>query len=95
MESLTLSPRPRGEHATAYARHGRQPPLTAMQALVAHAGFASWARAREVLEATADAVARWPAAAQELEIRPETRRVIAESIRRTRQENRRLPAPGP
>lgn len=84
MKSLTLSPHPHSEHSTAYAGHGKQPPLAAMQALAAHAGFAFWARAREVLEATADAAAQWPAAAQELEIRPETHRIIAESIRRVR-----------
>ena len=92
---VTYSPHPRGEHATAYAGHGRQPPLAAMQALAAHAGFASWARAREVLEETADAVARWPAIAQELEIRLETRRLIGKSLQHAYRENRRLLTPGP
>ena len=92
---VTFSPHPHGEHSTAYAGHGRQPPLTAMQALAAHAGFASWARAREVLEETADAVARWPAIAQELEIRPETRHLIEKSLQRAYRENLRLLASGP
>ena len=92
---VTFSPHPRGEHATAYAGHGRQPPLAAMQALAAHAGFASWAQAREVLEETADAVAQWPAVARALEIRPETRRLIEKSRQHAYRENLHLLASGP
>ena len=61
-----------------------------MQSLAAHAGFASWARARETLERVAEAVNQWPAAAKDLEIRPETCRLIEKSLQRTWQENRRL-----
>ena len=86
----TYSPHPRGEHAAAYAGHGARPPLAAMQALAAHAGFVSWARAREALERVAEAVGQWPAAAKGLEIRPETRRSIEKSLQQTRRENRRL-----
>ena len=92
---VTYSPHPHGEHATAYAGHGRQPPLAAMQSLAAHAGFASWKRAREVLAEMADAVARWPADARALEIRPETCRLIGKSMQRAYRENRRLLASGP
>ena len=92
---VTHSPHPRDEHATAYAGHGRRPPPDAMRTLAAHAGFAAWERAREVLEEVADAVAQWPEVARELEIRPEIRRPVAASLAQTRRDNRRLLAPGP
>lgn len=92
---VTHSPHPRGEHAAAYAGHGARPPLAAMQSLAAHAGFASWARARETLERVAAAVHQWPATAERLEIRPETRRLVGKSLQRAWRENRRLLAPGP
>lgn len=91
---VTHSPHPRDEHAAAYAGHGRRPPPDAMRKLAAHAGFASWERAREALEEVADAVAQWPEIARALEIRPEIRRTIAKSLTQTRRDNRRLLAPG-
>ena len=92
---VTYSPRARGEHTAAYAGHDAQPPPAAMRSLAAHAGFASWARAREALERVAEAIQQWPEAAKRLEIRPETRRLIGKSLQCAWRENRRLLAPGP
>lgn len=53
---VTFSPSPFGEHATAFAGHGKQPPLQAIQRLAEAANFASWEQARKAIEEIVAAV---------------------------------------
>ena len=47
---VTFSPHPYQEHATAYAGFGKNPPLKAIQALAARAGYAKWEQAQRDIE---------------------------------------------
>ena len=47
---VTFSPHPYQEHATAYAGFGKNPPLNAIQALAARAGYAKWEQAQRDIE---------------------------------------------
>ncbi len=73
---VTFSPSPHGEHSTAFAGHGANPPLAAMQRLADQANFPSWPRAREAMTRIVDAIAKWPQAAADLGVRAETRKLV-------------------
>ena len=47
---VTFSPHPYQEHATAYAGFGKNPPLNAIQALAARAGYAKWEQAKRDID---------------------------------------------
>ena len=87
---VTFSPSPYGEHATAYVGHGATPPLKDMQRLAAQANFATWARAREVIEEVVDVLQRWPTVASELDVRQDTRRLVGQRLEAARAANRAL-----
>ena len=87
---VTFSPSPTGEHATAFLGHGAEPPLAAMQRLAGQASFASWRRAREVIERVASALADWRQVAGDLGVRKSTQALIARQLEDARQRNRHL-----
>lgn len=85
---VTFSPNPRGEHSTAFLGHGAAPPLKAMQQLAAQANYASWARAREVIEEVVDVVQRWPTVASRLGVGVDTKRLVMARLEEVRTANR-------
>ena len=87
---VTFSPHPFGEHATAYAGFGKQPPVKAMQQLAEAAGFASWPKARQVVEEVAGALAGFAEVARPLGVQPDTLRLIERALGAARQANRHL-----
>ena len=87
---VTFSPSPSGEHTTAFLGHGAAPPLAAMRRLANQACFANWPRAREVIERVVDALADWPAVANELGVRKTTQTLIARQLEAVRVRNRHL-----
>ncbi len=87
---VTFSPSPHGEHSTAFLGHGAAPPLKAMQQLAGQANYASWARAREVIEEVVDVIQRWPSVAARLDVGAGTRRLIMARLERVRVANRSL-----
>ena len=87
---VTFSPSPHGEQSTAFLGHGAAPPLKAMQQLAGQANYASWARAREVIENVVDVIQRWPSVAAHLDVGADTRRLIMARLDRVREANRSL-----
>ena len=87
---VTFSPSPSGEHATAFLGYGRNPPLKTMQRLAEQASFASWPRAREVVERVVDALGDWLSVASELGVRKNTRTLIGRQLENVRRRNRHL-----
>lgn len=87
---VTFSPAPYDQHTTAFLGHGNTPPLQAMQRLAAQANYASWPRAREAIEQVVDAVQNWPSVANELGVRPDTRRLVGNRLESTRRANKVL-----
>ena len=81
---VTFSPSPYGEHSIAFRGHGAAPPLKAMQHLAGQANFASWPRAREVIERIVDVVHGWPKVSAYLGIRAATRRLVGDRLREVR-----------
>lgn|GEM_PF-367620 len=71
---VTFSPSPYGEHATAFAGFGKQPPHKAMERLAAQANFASWKQARAVIAEVVGAISRFAPTARELGVCPAKRR---------------------
>lgn len=86
----TFSPSPHGEHSTAFAGHGANPPLAAMQRLADQANFPSWPRAREAMTRIVDAIANWPQVAAELGVSAETRKLVGAQLNRTYRANKKL-----
>lgn len=79
-----------GEHSTAYAGFGKNPPLKALQKLAAEAGFASWPEARREIQRVLDALAGFSAVAAELGVSAETSRLIQQQLDQTFQQNNGL-----
>lgn len=86
----TFSPHPFGEHATAYAGHGKCPPLKAIQKLAATANFATWNEARQAIEEVASSLASFSAVAASLGIKPATRTLIQQHLDENWKANRHL-----
>ena len=87
---VTFSPSPSGEHTTAFLGHGAAPPLAAMQRLANQACFASWPRAKDVIERVVDALADWRSVANELGVRKSTQALVAQQLEAVRVRNRHL-----
>ena len=87
---VTFSPSPHREHSTAFAGHGANPPLAAMQRLAHQANFSSWPRAREAMDRIVDAIAKWPQAAADLGVRAETRNLVGGQLNEAYRANKRL-----
>ncbi|MEO1855581.1 type II toxin-antitoxin system HipA family toxin [Chromohalobacter sp.] len=82
---VTFSPSPFGEHATAYCGHGKRPPRQVVQRLAEHAGFARWSQARQVIEEVMEGVQQWAQVSGELDVSPDTRKLIQKTLDETRE----------
>lgn len=87
---VTFSPHPHREHSTAFAGHGKAPPLKAIQSLAAAAGFANWQEARKIIEHTMHTVAQFETQAKALGLTRQTSALIAKELESTRQANKGL-----
>lgn len=87
---VTFSPHPFNEHATAFGGYGKAPPLKVMQRLSASAGFSDWYRARQDIEAIADALGQWTEFAQQVGVRKTTIAAISSALSQRRRENSAL-----
>lgn len=87
---VTFSPHPFGEHATAFAGHGKCPPLKTIETLAEHAGFAQWSDARETLQRVAQAVASSNDVLRDWGVSGPTRRAMQARLDQSWQENRSL-----
>jgi len=87
---VTFSPHPYGEHATAYNGFGKQPPLKAIQKLADTAGFTRWEQAKQVIEELLDVVNQFANVANQLNIKPDTIKLISQQLAATRKANSAL-----
>lgn len=87
---VTFSPGRFGEHTTAYAGFGKQPPLSALQKLAVAAGYASWPQARQDAQSVLDALAEFSAVAKGLGVSAETARLIQQQLDQAYHQNRDL-----
>lgn len=83
---VTFSPHPYQEHATAYAGFGKNPPLKAVQALAARAGYAKWEQARHDIEEIVDALADFVSVAREFGVDGRVAELIDRQLGASRQE---------
>ena len=87
---MTFSPNPFGEHATAFAGHGKQPPLKTIQQLAVIANYSSWAQARQVIQEVVDSLANFSDLAISLGVRKSTTEMIQRQLNQVYQLNRQL-----
>jgi serine/threonine-protein kinase HipA len=87
---VTFSPHPFAEHATAFAGHGKQPPLKAIQQLATHAGFSTWKQAQPHVQEIVDVLSTFPDTAKELGIKASTVALITQQLNQTRRDNKGL-----
>lgn len=87
---VTFSPNPHGEHSTAFAGHGKTPPLKAMQQLARQANFSSWKQAQTVIGRVVDAVQEWDAVAKALGVTANTRCLVSRHLDSVYQQNKSL-----
>lgn len=85
---VTFSPHPFGEHATAFAGHGKTPPLKAMKNLANVAGFSNWSEAKEVIESVREAISMFRQEALLLGVHKDTIRLIEKQLNATWKANR-------
>lgn len=78
---VTFSPLPGGEHSTAFMGYGKNPPLKVLQQLAGQAGFASWARGREVIQEVVDALSDWDTQAANFGVSAENRKMIGDRLK--------------
>ncbi len=84
---VTFSPHPFNEHATAFAGHGKAPPLKVMQKLAVSAGFANWREAQQCIQEVVDAIDNFVSLATQQGVSKTTVQVIAETLAERKQEN--------
>ena len=87
---VTFSPSPHGEHATAFAGHGSQPPLKTVKQLARQANFRGWRQAREAIARVVDAIGEWHAVASDLGIGAGTRALIGKRLSHAYRQNKGL-----
>lgn len=87
---VTFSPHPFNEHATAFAGHGKAPPLKVMQKIASSAGFASWKDAQRCIEEVVDAVSQFPRLASQQGVSKTTLMDIEQTLAQRRKENTTL-----
>ncbi|CNF48200.1 hipa protein [Yersinia enterocolitica] len=85
---VTFSPTPYGEHSTSFVGYGKNPPLKAIQQLAAQANFENYAHAQEVIEKVVSAIHNWQNTAMHLNIKAETRKLIAARLNDVYQQNK-------
>ena len=84
---VTFSPHPFNEHATAFAGHGKAPPLKVMQKLAASAGFANWKAAQLCIQEVVEAIDNFASLAKQQGVSKTTVLAIAKTIAERRLEN--------
>lgn len=87
---VTFSPHPFNEHATAFAGHGKAPPLKIMQKLAASAGFANWKEAQQCIQEVVDVIDNFAYLAIQQTVSKTTVQAIAETLAQRKQENAAL-----
>ena len=87
---VTFSPHSHREHSTAFAGHGKVPPLKAVQGLAAAAGFSSWGEARQIVDHTMHTLAQFETQAQALGLSQQTCTLITQELEATRKANKGL-----
>ncbi|OAI08444.1 type II toxin-antitoxin system HipA family toxin [Methylomonas methanica] len=87
---VTFSPHPYGEHATAFAGYGKNPPLNAVQALARHAGFANWKLAQQAIAEVVETVAGFAELARALDVDTQTITLITQQLNAVWQANKAL-----
>lgn len=87
---VTFSPSPHGEHATAYAGFGKQPPTKVIQQLASHANYANWQQAQQVIAEVVDALSQFAVVAQGLGVDQETVELMSRQLDQIYKENKRL-----
>ena len=74
---VTYSPSPYGEHATAFAGYGKQPPAKAIAQLARQAGYSNVKAAQEVVQQIMEVVSQWHNIAMDQHV-PKARRLSIE-----------------
>ncbi|MFQ3261641.1 type II toxin-antitoxin system HipA family toxin [Reinekea sp.] len=87
---ITFSPHPFNEHATAFAGHGKAPPLKVMQKLAASAGFANWKEAQQCIQEVVAAIDNFASLAIQQAVSKTTVQAIAATLAQRKQENAAL-----
>lgn len=87
---VTFSPNSQGEHSTAFAGHGKTPPLKAMQQLARQASYANWKQAQECVQEVVEALSHWEQEAAGLGVSPQTRGMIGRQLEQTYRLNQGL-----
>ncbi len=87
---VTFSPHPFNEHATAFAGHGKAPPLKVMQKLAASAGFANWKEAQQCILEVVDVIDNFASLAIQQAVSKTTVQAIAETLAQRKKENAAL-----
>lgn len=77
---VTFSPSPYGEHATAFAGYGKQPPLKAIQQLARHANYDSSAQIRQVIAEVIDSLHYFTIVAREQGGSKDTCKLISQQL---------------
>ena len=87
---VTFSPHPFNEHATAFAGHGKKPPLKTMQKLAASAGLASWKDAKNCIKEVLEAIDDFEHLAKQHNISKGTQSAITKTLLLRKKENAEL-----
>ncbi len=81
---VTFSPHPYQEHATAYAGFGKNPPLKAIQALAARAGYAKWEQAQHDIDEAVDVLADFSVVARDFGVDGGIAKLISRQLDKSR-----------
>jgi serine/threonine-protein kinase HipA len=73
---VTFSPSAYGEHATAFAGFGKNPPLKTMQKLAAQANFSDWQQAQQVIKEVINVIQQFAVVARENDVSTQTIKLI-------------------
>ena len=87
---VTFSPSLYGEHSTAFAGFGKAPPVKAVQDLAKAAGFASWDKAKIVIQDIVEATSGFESHAKQCDLDAKTTQLIAKHLADIRAQNQAL-----
>lgn len=80
MFDVTFSPNAYGEHMTAYAGYGKNPPKKALMRLAGQAGISQWSTVAHMIECIRDVLAGWDTVARELDVGEANRKLIGKAL---------------
>ncbi|MDX7998810.1 HipA domain-containing protein, partial [Xenorhabdus sp. Reich] len=89
----TFSPSPFGEHATAFAGFGKNPPLKAIQKLATCAGFTDWKLAQLAIGEVVETLSEFKSIAAQLGVEAQTIKLIGNQLDIFWQQNKHLMKP--